>query len=155
MCTVRATTFDSIAADAVKLSRAHWLETERHVSDSGPAPLLDTYRALEAQGMLIAVGAFDGGTLVGYAFAIVSPHLHYGTPYAQHDLLYLDPEHRAGSNGVRLMREVEREATARGAEFILWHAKPGSVFADLLHRLGYAVEETQYRRPLQCPPQSR
>lgn len=126
------------------MAQAHQREVEPELGREGVNLALDVYRALEASGAVIAIGAFDGKTLVGYSVAILGPHLHYGFLYAHHDLLYLDPAYRKGTLGLRLIRATEAEARARGARCATWHAKPGSALQRILDRLGYGSEETVY-----------
>jgi len=129
------------------LIHAHWLETERDFAPNGPAPAVDVYRALEQAGSILAFGAFDDAeTLVGYAVAILSPHLHYGVLYAHHDLLYVTPAHRRGTLGLKLMRAIEGAAKDRGAQFSTWHAKPGSTLEAILTRSGYQLEESIFKK---------
>lgn len=133
---------------AANLARQHWLETEAGLVDQPPCLPVATYEALEANGNLITFGAFDGDELVGYSVAMIVPHMHYDMLCAHHDLLFVRADFRKGSLGLRLMRETETAAKARGAKFVVWHAKPGSTFETILHRIGYAVEETVYRKDL-------
>lgn len=132
----------------VGLVRAHWLETESELAPGGPKPLVGIYLALEKAGSIIAFGAFEDGTMVGYSVAILGPHLHYGMTYAHHDLLYVSPEHRRGMLGLKLIRATERAAKARGAAFSTWHAKPGGTLESILSRTGYQREEIVYKKDL-------
>jgi GNAT superfamily N-acetyltransferase len=133
---------------AAELARAHWAETEAGLMPEGPSIAIELYQALEQADALIAFGAFDADELVGYAVAILGLHLHYRVLYAQHDLLFVRPDHRRGTLGLRLMRAIETALKARGAKFVVWHAKPQSTFNMILVRTGYAVEETVYRKDL-------
>lgn len=136
--------FGTLAA----LAHDHWLETEQGVTREGPAPNIQLYTMLEHGGALIAFAAFEDGQPVGYVVGIFSTHLHYSFPYVAHDLLYLSPEHRRGSLGLRLMQALECRARERGARFITWHAKPETTFDALLKRASYEVEETIYKKEL-------
>lgn len=131
----------------------HWQETESHF-EAEPEPNLAAYKACEDAGVVVAFGAFDDeDVLVGYAVAFVLPHMHHGFIYAQHDLLFLKKEYRSGRLGLNLMRRLEEASAAKGAKFILWHAKVGSDFAMLLDRMGYSKEEEVYRKDLSCHSQ--
>lgn len=133
---------------AAELARAHWAETEAGLMPEGPSIAVDLYWALEKADALVAFGAFDGAELVGYSLAILGPHLHYNVLYAQHDLLFVRADHRRGTLGLRLKDITEVAVKARGAKFVVWHAKPGSAFNTILERTGYIVEETVYRKDL-------
>lgn len=143
---VREISVSEYIGKVADLTRAHWQETEPGVSSDGPCPVADVYAALEQVGNVVAFGAFDGDELIGYSVAILGPHLHYGFTYAHHDLLYVRPDHRRGSLGLRLMRMTEEAAKARGARFVVWHVKPGSTLESILSRAGYAVEEVVYKK---------
>ena len=144
---------DAFFAAVTELSVGHWQETEAEFSARPPEPNRAIYAALADAGALIILTVTDGESLVGYASAAISPHPHYDMLVAQHDTLYLAPAYRLGSLGLRLMAALEREATNRGAERMMWHAKPGSTFARMVERMGYQPEETIYHKELLCQPQ--
>lgn len=130
------------------LTRAHWLETEPGMTVDGPRPAVDLYIAMEQAGSIIALGAFHGSELIGYSVAFVATHLHYGFPYAHHDLLFVRQDHRRGSLGLRLIRRTEEAAKSRGAHMVLWHVKPKSTLESIVTRTGYTLEEAVYRKDL-------
>lgn len=131
---------------AATLTLAHQTETEPGMSNDGPHPMTHVYAALEQAGGVVAFGAFDGEEMVGYSVAILGPHLHYSYLYAHHDALYVRPDHRKGSLGLRLIRATEAESKMRGAVCVTWHVKPNSKLESILNRTGYTVEETVYRK---------
>lgn len=130
------------------LTVGHWQETEAGFSDRAPDPDRIMYDAIAAAGGLVSYAAFDGEQLIGYASAFVCRHPHYPMVIAQHDTLYLHPEHRKGTAGVRLMKALEEEAKERGAERMLWHAKGGSTFEHILQGRGCHTEESVYCKEL-------
>lgn len=136
--------YDEIEA----LGQLHKAETEAHLHDQ-PCVLNRTlYDALHNTGALVSVGAFaDDGRLIGYASAFVSAHPHYALTAAQHDALFIHPDHRAPRLALRMVEVVEAECKARGAAFIAWHAKPGTPFARLLERRA-RLEEHVYTKEL-------
>lgn len=110
------------------------------------APRREIYERLEAAGALLSLGAFVDDKLVGYSIGILDRNLHYGDlAVLQNDLFFVGLEHRARL-GLRLMNETERLAAQRGARMVLWHAKQGSSFANILDRKGYRVQDIIYSR---------
>lgn len=148
MVEIKPIRISEVFEQARALAVEHWRETEADVSSTGPAPPLELYQVLEGGGKMLAFGAFDGDTMVGYVAGVMSQSLHYGFTYCAHDLLFVRKEHRTGSLGLRLMRRLEAAAASRGATFIAWHCKPGSTFQNILDRAGYKAEETIYRKEL-------
>ena len=96
-------------------------------------PQWDLMQAMFDRGDLIAVGAFHQGTLVGYATAVLGPHLNTGQECAAVTTVYLDPNYRSGA-GDGLREALRDEAKAAGAVRILWSAKPGSKLDYILSK---------------------
>ncbi len=135
--------------EMVKLSHEHWAEVEQGLcSEDRISPNMPAYYACSENNSLMCYGAFDGDKMVGYASAIMSRAMHYDMQLAVHDLLYVKPEYRKGSTGIRLMRAIEDEAKRKGAEKFFWVAKSNSIFNKILVKL--KVEETIYSKNL-CP----
>lgn len=132
----------------IELQRAHWQETESAAFPDGPKPAVELYRMLEQHDLLIAFGAFIDGYLIGYATAIVGLHMHYSFQYAFHDLLFVRPDLRKGTLGIRLMSLVEKAAKERGAKMIFWHAKPASVMEQLLIKRDYELQDYLFKKEL-------
>jgi GNAT superfamily N-acetyltransferase len=98
-------------------------------------------RAVDA-GVMFAVVALDGDELIGYCTMMVSPTMH--NPHvvvASSDALFVIPERR-GIVPARLMQAAEREAKARGARLVCWHARAGTGLAHMLARRGYVETDT-------------
>lgn len=133
--TIRNLTIAEYFHLAMPLARDNWQETGFGFPF---APSYAHYAAMEAAGLLVFVGAFDGDNLVGYCTAIVTGH-----PYnpdvimANSDALFVAHDHRGGALPGRLIRFVEREAKARGATRMLWHARAGTPLASVMERRGY------------------
>ena len=116
-----------------RLGQLHKDEVEATLTDLPCQLNRALYDALHNTGALVSVGAFaDDGRLIGYASAFVSAHPHYALTAAQHDALFIHPDHRAPRLALRMVEVVEAECKARGAAFIAWHAKTGTAFARLL-----------------------
>lgn len=107
------------------------------------APDHETYLALDGLGRMLTIGVFKDDALIGYSANIIAPHLHYsGLTVCQNDVLWLRPEWRVGRLGLRLIRETEERARGRGADMMVWHAKPGtSLNAIMTARRDAAVQD--------------
>lgn len=127
----------------------HWEEVALNKDLMVLEPNVDAYERLESCGALFALGAFDGEQLVGYSATMVQQHLHYkDLRYAVNDVLFVAKSHRSGRAGIRLMQETERIAKERGAQLMLWHAKPETALGAILPRMGYAVQDIIYSKAL-------
>lgn len=131
-----------------RLGQLHKAETEATLTDLPCQLNRVLYDALHEAGGLVCVGAFaDDGRLIGYASAFVSAHPHYALTAAQHDALFIHPDHRTPRLALRMLERVESECKARGAVLIAWHAKHNSAFARLIAARA-KPEETVYIKEL-------
>ena len=131
------TTVSDKAAGLMPLAALHRAELATAAHWERLAPNWDAYHLLEQSGALLGLVAYLGDEIVGYSVSFVGPHLHFsGMRYAQNDALFVKPEHRHGKLGLRLMRETELLARARGARMMMWHAKPETTLEKILPRLG-------------------
>lgn len=123
------------------------LASHKHLMELNPD--METYEAMEGAGCLLALFAYDGEEIVGYSANFIVPHMHYkDLLMCQNDVLYVDPDRRNGSFGLRLIQETERLAAERGARFITWHAKPNTRLEVLLPRLEYRTQEVVFSKEL-------
>lgn len=112
-------------------------------------PDISTYEMLESKNALLSLGAFDGEEIVGYSVNILAHNLHYSdVMMCQNDVLYVREDKRQGPTGLKLIYETERLAKDRGADLMLWHAKPDTNLNDILPRLAYRVQDVVYTRVL-------
>jgi hypothetical protein len=124
-----------------KLMDAHWQEVALHKEERPLDPDWGRYTAAEAGGRLVIVTARREGAMVGYSAFFLYHHPHYRQCYvASNDVIYLDPSCR-GQDGLRLIRESEKELIAAGVHCITWHVKPGNDWSPILARMGYGQEE--------------
>lgn len=97
----------------------------------------DRLQQVEDAGLVIAFGAFDGDSLVGYALSYAYRHMHYDVLLAANDALFVLPAYRAKGLGLRLVRETERIAASMGAREVTWQARRGSTLERLLRKMDY------------------
>ena len=80
------------------------------------------YMTLEQAGRLrVVVGRNDGGLLKAAAVVVVAPHPHYACICGSLPLLFLHPDYRKGTEGMRLVRLAERAAEKTGAQLMMTH----------------------------------
>lgn len=138
---IRESSADEILA-AVGLLADHWEEIALNKQVMQLKPDVERYYALDDQGMLLLLGAYVDGELVGYSVNFLMNHLHYAElRVCSNDLLFIAKEHRQSKLGLQLIKRTEEEAKARGAQMVLWHAKPGTTLEALMPRLGYGVQD--------------
>jgi len=131
------------------LLEAHWHESARNKHLMVLKPDVARYQALEASGALLSLVAYVDDAIVGYSVNIVSPHLHYADLLCAHnDVLFVAKEYRESPLGLKLIRDTERAAKARGVHLMLWHAKEGTTLANILPKMGCKVQEIIYTKEL-------
>lgn len=131
------------------LFKEHYEEIALNKSVMKLLPNWEKYFALEQSGMIMCLGAFLGEECIGYSINFFTNHMHYKEMfYMQNDLLFVAEEHRNTRVGLDLIRETEKQAFARGAEMMLWHAKENTNLSNLMPRLGYAVQDIIYSKVL-------
>lgn len=112
------------------------------------------YITMEKAGTLKVLAMRRGARFVGYNAFFISPSMHYrNTLHAVNDVIYVDPEERRGSAGVRLIREADRLLKGLGVVKVVYHIKL-HVLADrgtigkVLQHLGYTEFERLYSKVL-------
>lgn len=121
------------------LMQANWDETGYDFEFN---PNVDFYKKLDAAGLLLAVGAFDGDEVVGYSLSTVIAHpFNNAVRMCNADVLFLRKDHRGTKVGARLMSQTERLAKERGAHRMLWHARGGTNLAEVLKKRGYTLAD--------------
>jgi len=106
----------------------------------------EKYLAMDCAGLLLIIGAYRGKRLIGYSVSIVTNNLHYADlMMCQNDVLFLTKSERKGSAGLRLIRETQKQAKARGADIALWHAKPETNLDALMPRMGGSVQDVIWK----------
>jgi len=131
------------------LFKEHYEEIALNKSVMTLLPNWDKYYALEQSNQLFCLGAFSGEQCIGYSINFFTNHLHYKELfYMQNDLLFVAEEYRKTRVGLDLIRETEKQAFAKGAEMMLWHAKENTALSGLMPRLGYKVQDIIYSKVL-------
>lgn len=147
--------FSQTTKQYTPLFMEHWRELALNQDTIPLDPDFTRYFQMELVGLLHVLAVRDAGRLVGYAFLIVCPHLHYASSrWAALDMFWLKPAYRKGWSGVRLFRHVEQRARELGAVVLSGTEKQH--FANgkqhrvgaLFEFLGYDPIETVYAKRL-------
>ena len=134
--------FNQTRQDIEYLLKLHYDEIALNKDVIPLDPDWDKYKKLFDLNQLAIFTVRDEGKLVGYSIFFVTSHLHYkSTIYANNDLLYLHPNYRKGSLGIKLLKSSEIYLKQKGVAKIMWHIKFNKDFRVLLHRMGYIDED--------------
>lgn len=136
-------------AEIATLCVRHWEEIAHNKEFIKLDPDWPKYAALDAAGMLSVTTARDGAELVGYQIYFVMPHMHYKQSLtASSDVLYLAPERRNGTAGIRLMRCAEEALEKLGVQRVVQNVKLANDWGQILERMGYTPFERIYTKIL-------
>lgn len=113
-----------------------------------PAAKWDTYRALEAAGLLQAFAATVGGELVGFITVLTATLPRHARPLATSESFFVAAAHRGTGAGRRLLRAAETRAREAGALGLLVGAPAGGRLAEVLPRSGYIETNRVFFRSL-------
>ena len=89
------------------------------------------------------------GKLTGMLALLLFPHYFSGESIAGEVFWWVDPEARAGSTGLKLMRKAEKIAAMWGATKMQMVA-PTRRIGKLYEHLGYKEVESTFQRDLSC-----
>ena len=130
-----------VVGEVEPLLAAHYEELTLNKHRIKLSPAWAEYRALESVGRFTLFTARDDGRLAGYNAFFVHRHMHYiDLNVAFNDVLFLAPEYRQGTTGIRLVKHAEC-LKDEGVDKICYHAKLDTNLIPILHRLGYKTEE--------------
>ena len=138
--------FSQIAHELPPLFLQHWRELALNQDAVPLDPDWDKFYALDVQGVLRVLTVRLDKVLIGYAFLLVGPHLHYrSTVWGHVDMYWMDPVARSGWSGVKLFKTLSRDARAMGAVNLTLTTKHHFMdnrVTKLLQRLGFTPIET-------------
>lgn len=146
--TYQRESFAQAYPEAQPLIVRHWQEI-----DSFKASAVDVdeavYEQADALGMFRCYTMRESGKLIGYATFFVRPSPHTKNAiHALHDTLYVAPEHRKGSLGIRFMDYCENQMRAEGVQLIYQHTTPENDYRPILERREYRLVEYVYAKRL-------
>jgi GNAT superfamily N-acetyltransferase len=140
--------FSSVYGELLPLLEQHYGEISTHKDHGVPLePLVNVYRAREADGSLVMVIGRDMGQIVAYFVCFVAPGLHYASCLTcSPDIFYVAPERRKGMAGIRMFRFIEKELKRRGVKRWAVGSKVAHDASALFRFLGFEPVETTYEK---------
>lgn len=125
---------------------------ESALADLGPAcPQWDTYRRMEAAGVVRMLVARRAGEVVGLLVLILSAVPHFGRLIASTESYFVASAARKSGAGLLLLREAERIAREAGAVGFFVSAPVGGRLAQVLPGVGYRETNRLFFRSLAEP----
>ena len=135
---------DNLVKELEPLVTFHHAEVSTF-KDMDVCPAWDKYLAMDNAGMLRIYTVRGEGKLIGYAFFILGPHLHYRySVQAVEDALYIQPEHRG--YGKHFMVWCDNQLRECGAQVIYRGVPTTNDYSRILLILGYKPLEQMYSR---------
>ncbi len=133
--------------EMIGLFSNHWDELTTAKDLMQLKPKIDHYKAAQDEGTLHVLILTDGDKIAGYSISFCYYHLHWSDTLIFHnDIIYINPEYRKGSWGLRLIKKTEEAARERGAKLMFWHGKVGSPFADLMVKTGHWIQDVVFAK---------
>lgn len=141
--------FKDHSFDLEHIFKEHWDEIAKNKQLMQLKPDYDSYIRLDEIGKLLVLYAYVGEEVIGYSYNILNYHLHYSDLLVSfNDLLYIRPDYRKGTTGLRLMKETEIEAKKMGAHLMIWHAKENTSLSTILTKKNYKVQDITFSKEL-------
>lgn len=106
------------------------------------------YQAMEANGCLHLLAAFDGDDMVGLLALIVSVLPHYGKRVASTESFFVSEDARKTGAGLALLRAAEKHAQELGAVGLMVSAALHSRLARVMWGLDYRPTHRVYFKEL-------
>lgn len=141
LTTFQTESVEQFVIEATPLIYEHWQELGLDLDLRGD-PDFDKMAILEKAGLWYVLTARHEGKLVGYLWALVSPHLHYRNSGLMLivDAYYVKPEYRRGT-GIGLLKFMETFANQKQAIKIYLTCKVHKDQTKLFTALGYRLSD--------------
>jgi len=148
--TVETERWEDAQPGIAALCPRHWEEIALNKATIPLEPDWGRYQQLADLQMLETTTARnEAGDIVGYLIYIVAPHLHYkSSTTAMSDVLFLAPEYRRGTLGLKLLSRAEDRLCERGVQRVIQNVKLHNDWGAILERMGYAPIERIYSKML-------
>ena len=129
------------------LLEEHWEMVALNKGTIKLNPDWEEYAKLDAAGILRAFTARKDGKLVGYCVLTVSTSIHYSDHvFANNDVTFVLPEHRAGATGYHLIKFAEDHCRDNGVSLMNINTKVHLPFDELLIGMGFDLIERIYSK---------
>jgi GNAT superfamily N-acetyltransferase len=102
-----------------------------------PTGKMETYRALNAGGVLHVFAAWNDGALAGFIFVLAAPLPHYSVVTAVSESFFVAKAHRHTGAGLKLLRAAEDKAREIGSPGLVVSAPFAGRLFKVLPRCGY------------------
>ena len=103
-----------------------------------PAAKMDSYRELEARGLLHVLSAIHERRLIGFLTLLAPVLPHYGVAVAVSESFFVARAYRGTGAGLKLLRAAEDTARRLGSPGLLVSAPYEGDLFKVLPRVGYA-----------------
>jgi hypothetical protein len=125
----------------------HWEEIANDKERIKLDVWMEAYDLMSKMNQLHIVTVRNEGTIVGYHWSIVRPHLHYKNSLTAYtDIYFLLPAYRKGFTGVKLFKYVEETLKGIGVEKMYTASKTKSDKSSIFERLGWTRSEVVYTK---------
>jgi GNAT superfamily N-acetyltransferase len=150
MVSFQRETWDALERDGQELFALNFRDLGLNKDCISLAPNSALFREVEGKGVLHVITARADGKLIGYHISALLPHMHYKDAglMAYTDAYYVHPEHRKGGIGAKLIMEVERTLTERGATKFYMSTKAHSDNTELLEAMGFHFTDKVFTKML-------
>jgi GNAT superfamily N-acetyltransferase len=147
MITAQVEEWETFSAEVQPLLPLHWEELALNKDKVPLDPMYDVYDKRNEMGQVMIVTLREAGRLVGYFIGFIAPGLHYKTCLTlTMDIFWTHPDIRGGFGGVRLFREVEKQAKRRGVHRIFYGSKLHKDSSRLFEFMKFEPVEIYYSK---------
>ena len=148
MLTFAIELFSDVYGELLPLLHEHYGEISTH-KDHGVSldPMVEVYKAREADGSLVMVIGREAGEIVAYFVCFVAPGLHYRACLTcSPDIFFVRPDRRNGRAGVRMFKFLEAELRRRGVKRWAVGSKVAHDASALFRFMDFEPVETTYEK---------
>lgn len=147
MITAQVEPFRPFLEEVKPLLQLHYEELALNRDKVPLDPQYEGYIQRDNAGQILLVTLRETGRLVGYFVGFVAPGFHYQTCLTlTMDIFWTHHDIRGGLAGVKLFREVEKEAKRRGVHRMFYGSKMHKDASRLFEFLKMEPVETYYSK---------